>query len=138
MIGALLRMPHEVVMARMLAALQDAGFDLSATELRAFLHPGPEGRRPADLARQCGMSRQAMNYVLAGLEHRGYIEPRTASSHVVRLTPRGRQLIPTIRRCVAAIEREWSAHLGPRRFAALKGALLDLSTWLGKLDPRGS
>jgi DNA-binding MarR family transcriptional regulator len=131
MIGALLRMPHEAVMSRMLTALEDAGFDLSPTELRAFLYPGPEGRRPAELARQCGMSRQAMNYVLAGLEQRRYIEPRTTSSHVVRLTPRGRQLVPTIRRCVATIEREWASHLGARRFQALKDTLTELSTWLG-------
>ena len=134
MIGALLRMPHEAVMARMQAALEQGGFDLTSTELRVFLYPGPDGRRPVELARQCGTSRQSMNYILAGLERRGYIERRTASSHVVRLTARGRQLIPAIRRCVAAIEREWAAHLGARRFAALKDTLLDLATWLQRLE----
>src|SRR2546426_11710077 len=74
MIGSLLRLPHEVVLLRMLAALKANGFDITQTELGVFLYPGPEGRRPVDLARQCNMSRQAMNYVLAGLEHRGYIQ----------------------------------------------------------------
>ena len=71
MIGALLRMPHEIVMSRMLAVLESHGFDITPTELCFFLFPGPEGSRPADLARQCNMTRQAMNYVLPSLERRG-------------------------------------------------------------------
>ena len=137
MIGVLLRLPHEVVVARMLAALNDGGFDLSASELGVFLYPGPDGRRPIDLARQCNVSRQAMNYVLAGLERRGYVERRArrgAAARMVRLTGRGRTMIPVIRHCVAAIEREWAAHLGSRRFAVLRETLDNLSHWLGKLD----
>ena len=80
MIGSLLRLPHEVIVARMLAALNAKGFDISPTELGVFLYPGPEGRRPIELARQCHMTRQAMNYVLAGLERRGYIERHTGAS----------------------------------------------------------
>ena len=136
MIGSLLRLPHEVVVARMLAALNSNGFDITTTELGVFLYPGPDGRRPIDLARQCNMTRQAMNYVLAGLERRGYIERRTgasAATRVVRLTDRGRDMVPQIRSCVAAIEREWAAHLGTQRFKALRETLHDLSVWLGKL-----
>ena len=73
LIGALLRLPHEVVVARILDTINTNGFDITQTELAVFLYPGPEGRRPIDLARQCNMTRQAMNYVLAGLENRGYI-----------------------------------------------------------------
>lgn len=135
MLGSLLRLPHEVVVARMLGALNDAGFDLSATELRVFLYPGPDGRRPVDLARQCAMTRQAMNYVLAALERRGYVEPRDhAAARVVRLSERGWDMVAHIRACVAAIEKEWAAHLGGKRFAALKDTLRDLAVWLGKLD----
>ena len=136
MIGSLLRFPHEVVVARLLATLEDSGHDLSATELRVFLYPGPDGRRPIDLARQCDMTRQAMNYVLATLERRGYIErgadPRSPAQ-IVRLTDRGWDLVPLIRNCVATIEKEWAAHLGSRRFEALRATLHDLSAWLGKL-----
>ena len=137
MIGVLLRLPHEVVVARILEALNGSGFDLSGTELSIFLYPGPDGRRPIDLARQCNMSRQAMNYVLAGLERRGYVERRDgsgAAARRVRLTTRGRAMVPVIRRCVAAIEKEWTAHIGSKRFAVLRETLDDLSHWLGKLD----
>ena len=136
MIGSLLRLPHEVVVARMLAVLEGSGFDITPTELGVFLYPGPEGRRPADLARQCHMTRQAMNYVLAGLERRGYLERQAgphAAATVVRLTARGRAMFEPIRRCVAGIEREWTDHLGAERFEALRETLHDLAVRLGKL-----
>jgi DNA-binding MarR family transcriptional regulator len=136
MIGALLRLPHEAVMARMQAALEREGFDLSQTELGVFLFPGPAGRRPSDLARQSGMSRQAMNYVLSELESRGYLQRQDADApngRVVRVTERGRRAIQVIRAEVETIEREWAEHLGERRFEALRGTLRDVATWLGKL-----
>src|SRR5690349_4600890 len=136
LIGSLLRLPHEVVEARMLTDLHQHGFRLTLTELRVFLYPGPDGRRPVDLARQCNMTRQAMNYVLASLERRGYIERRVgahAAARVVRMTDRGWSMIAQMRSCVAAIEREWTAHLGAKRFDALRETLHDLSLWLGKL-----
>jgi DNA-binding MarR family transcriptional regulator len=137
LIGSLLRLPHEVVEARMLADLHEHGFRVTLTELRVFLYPGPDGQRPADLARQCSMTRQAMNYVLAGLERRGYLERRTetgAGTRAVRTTESGRKLLARLRTCVSGIEREWAAHLGKRRFDDLRGTLYDLARWLGKLD----
>jgi DNA-binding MarR family transcriptional regulator len=136
LIGALLRLPHEVVVERMLTALNTNGFDITQTELAVFLYPGPEGRRPADLARQCNMTRQAMNYVLSGLESRGYIlrqDGPSAAARVLRMTDRGWLLIAQIRKCVEEIETEWAAHLGAKRFMALRETLHDLTLWLGKL-----
>jgi DNA-binding MarR family transcriptional regulator len=135
LIGSLLRLPHEVVESRMLADLHQHGFRLTLTELRVFLYPGPDGRRPADLARQCNMTRQAMNYVLAGLEERGYLARRTETgSRVVRTTDAGRKLMACLRACVTGIEREWAAHIGKQRFDALRATLHELARWLGKLD----
>ena len=124
-------------MARMLAALDSSGFDITSTELGVFLYPGPEGRRPADLARQCNMTRQAMNYVLTGLQRRGYIKRQagpSATTTRVRLTDKGWAMVEPIRRCVAEIEQEWTAHLGARRFKALRQTLHDLALHLGKLS----
>jgi len=137
LIGALLRLPHEVVVVRMLATINTNGFDITHTELAVFLYPGPEGRRPIDLARQCDMTRQAMNYVLAGLENRGYIlrqDGPSATARAVYLTDKGWALIAQIRKCVVEIEKEWAAHLGEQRFMALRETLHDLSLWLGKLN----
>ena len=137
MIGALLRLPHEVVVARMLSALNTNGFDLTLTELGVFLYPGPDGRRPIDLARQCNATRQTMNYVLTSLEQRGYIERRTESgsaARLIRMTRRGWELVALIRSTLGEIEKDWSKHLGAERFKALREMLRDLAQWLGKLD----
>ena len=136
LIGALLRLPREVIVTRMFEALNAGGFDITLTELNVFMFPGPEGQRPIDLARQCNMTRQAMNYVLAGLERRGYIERHAGiapASRVVRMTDKGREVIAQVRRCVIEIEQQWTKFLGAQRFKTLSVTLRDLSQWLGKL-----
>lgn len=136
MIGVLLRLPHEAVVARMQAAVAEAGFDITPNELGVFLYPGPDGRRPSDLARQCRMTRQSMNYLLAGLEQRGYIHREDApdqAGRIVRLTAKGRKVIAPIRGTVAAVEREWAELLGGTRFETLRETLHDLARRLGKL-----
>jgi len=136
LIGSLLRLPREHVVARMLAEVNRQGFDVSEAELGIFMYPGPDGRRPSELAKQCNTSRQAMNYQLAGLERRGYIERDAGTapnSTVVRMTQKGRDMLLLMRDCVATVEREWVAHLGEERFDALRDTLYDLSTWLGKV-----
>jgi len=137
MIGSLLRLPREHVVARMLAQVNAGGFDVSQTELGVFMYPGPDGRRPSELAKQCNMSRQAMNYVIAGLETRGYIERRPgagASTTVLHMTPKSQKMYALMRDCVAVIEQEWKTRLGEARFNTLRETLHDLSTWLGKVD----
>ena len=136
LMGALLRLPHEAVFARMLTHVNQAGMDVTATELRVFLFPGPNGKRPIDLAHQCNMTRQAMNYVLAGLARRGYIERRPApmqAANRIHLTARGTKVMALCRTCVTGIEHEWEHHLGARRFNALRQTLHLLATYLDKL-----
>jgi DNA-binding MarR family transcriptional regulator len=141
MIGALLRFPHEVVVSRMLAALRKQSLELSQTELGVFLFPGPDGRRPSDLARQCAMTRQAMNYVLTGLEQGGYLQRHddgeTRNGRVVRVTERGRRVIRVLRAEVEDVEREWAQQLGAGRYAQLRDTLHELARHLGKLEGTG-
>jgi hypothetical protein len=82
------------------------------------------------------MSRQAMNYVLSGLESRAYLERHDAEApngRVVRVTERGRRVIQVIRVEVEEIERQWAVHLGAQRFGELRATLRELAMWLGKL-----
>ena len=136
LIGALLRFPREVVVQRMLEALNEHGYDLTPTELSVMMYPGPDGKRPSELARAAAMSRQSMNYLLSGLEERGYLRRADGESglaRVVHLSKRGREAGLLMRRTVEKIEREWTAFLGEARFRALSDTLLDLSRWLGKV-----
>src|SRR3954469_8601150 len=97
LIGALLRMPGDVVRRRMLQALHDRGFtDIVPAHLVLLGWPGPQGRRPSDIALQTQMTRQAVNYQLGQLEALGYLERTPAAddqrSRRVFLTARGRDV----------------------------------------------
>jgi DNA-binding MarR family transcriptional regulator len=132
MIGALLRMPLDVVLTRMLDGLHADGFtDLNAAHLQILRWPGPHGRRPSDLARETRMTRQAVNYLLGELERLGYLvradDPDDRRSKRILLTDRGEEVARSIRATVRAVEREWEEELGPERFGQLRGLLLELN-----------
>ena len=132
MIGALLRMPWERVVRRMLEQLHAQGFDdLDLAHVNLFLYPGPQGARPSELAAQRGLSKQAANYLLGQLEALGYLERRPDASDGrskrIALTDRGEQAAYTIRDAVSDLEQEWETQLGKDRFAQLKTLLFELS-----------
>ena len=132
MIGALLRLPWERVVRRMLERLHEQGFDdLDMAHVNLFLYPGPQGARPSELAAQRGMSKQAANYLLGQLERLGYLERRSDAgdgrSKRIALTHRGERAAYTIRDAVRDVEREWEAQLGQDRFVQLRTLLLELT-----------
>jgi DNA-binding MarR family transcriptional regulator len=132
MIGALMRLPWEAVASRILRALHANGFDdIDAPQLSVLLWPGPDGLRPTELATRTRMTKQALNYLLGDLERNGYLErrpdPADRRARRIRLTDRGRALIPIIRGVVAETERDWAAALGKDRFAELRQLLVELN-----------
>jgi DNA-binding MarR family transcriptional regulator len=140
LIGALLRMPLDAVYRRMLADLHDAGFtDLVPAHFAVLRYPGPDDRRPSDLAAEAGMSKQAMNYLLGQLEGSGYLtrdhDPDDRRSRRVRLTDRGRAVARTIRATVAGIEAELEHEVGRDHVAKLRELLVELN---GSAFVRGS
>jgi DNA-binding MarR family transcriptional regulator len=141
LIGALLRMPGDVVRRRMLAALHDRGFtDIVPAHLALMRWPGPQGQRPSDIAVQTGMTKQAANYLLGQLESLGYVERRPDTddqrSRRVHLTPRGVEVATTMREAVTDLEGEWSALLGRDDFERLRLLLSRLNDGLADAPPR--
>ena len=132
MIGALLRMPGDAVLERMLAGLHEDGFtDLNAAHFPLLRYPGPENRRPSELASDARVTKQAMNYLLGELERLGYLirrdDPVDRRSKRIHLTERGHAVVRTIRRTVRRIEAEWEQELGPAQFAQLRELLIALN-----------
>ena len=128
LIGALLRVPAQAIHRRIIAGLNRAGFDdLRLPHIAVLQFPGPDGVRPGTLAERAGMSKQAMNQLLGSLESLGYIvrsdEPGQGRTRIVRFTKRGRAAFLKIVDILQDVEREWSAELGPKRFAELKTLL---------------
>src|SRR5215212_8352430 len=97
LIGALLRMPWESILERLLAGLRERGFtDLGAPHLPVLQWPGPDDLRPSELAAQRRMTKQALNYLLGQLERLGYLQrhddPRDQRcTGNARHCPRGRE-----------------------------------------------
>jgi DNA-binding MarR family transcriptional regulator len=132
LIGALLRIPFEIVRDRMLAGLHQRGYtDLIAAHLDVFQYPGPENQRPIELAARSRMSKQALNYLLGQLEQLGYLTRETDNSDQrskrIHLTPRGRAATKAIREIVQNVEAEWAQRLGPQKFAQLRDLLAQLN-----------
>ena len=132
LIGALMRMPVDAIVARMLAGLHDAGFtDLVAAHMTILRYPGPENRRPSDLASETRMSKQAINYLLGQMERFGYLtrddDANDHRSRRIHLTARGDAAGQTIRQTVVEIEAELAAELGRARFEQLRTLLTELN-----------
>lgn len=132
LIGALVRRPAEAVHLRILREANAAGFtDLVPAHLGVLRYPGPNGRRPSELAAEVGTSKQAMNYLLGQLEQLGYVErrddPDDLRSKRVHMTARGEALRRTIRRTVTKIEAELEDELGAASYAQLRTLLVRLN-----------
>jgi DNA-binding MarR family transcriptional regulator len=125
-------MPLDAVVARILLDLHDAGFnDLVPAHFPVLRYPGPENRRPSELAAEARMTRQAMNYLLGQMEQLGYLtrddDPQDQRFKRVHLTERGHAAARAIRHSVTQIEAELERELGPAQFDQLRQLLIQLN-----------
>jgi DNA-binding MarR family transcriptional regulator len=132
LIGALVRRPTEAVHLRILREAHEAGFtDLVPAHLAVLRYPGPNGRRPSELAAEVGTTKQAMNYLLGQLEQLDYLrrgdDLDDQRSKRVQLTKRGEALRRVIRRSVARIEADLETELGAASYTQLRELLVRLN-----------
>jgi DNA-binding MarR family transcriptional regulator len=125
-------MPLDAVVARILTGLHDRGFaDLVPAHFPVLRYPGPENRRPSDLAAEARMTKQAMNYLLGQMQQLGYLtrddDPEDQRFKRVRLTKRGHAAARAIRDIVAEIEAELEHELGPAQLDQLRQLLIQLN-----------
>lgn len=84
-------------------------------------------KRPADLARNLGISRQAIQQTLAEMEADGLItltpDPQDGRAKIVEFSPRGRGIGRAATDAIAEIERELIDRIGARTVEELKRAL---------------
>jgi DNA-binding MarR family transcriptional regulator len=138
LIGALLRVPSQVIHRRLIADLNKSGFDdLRLPHIAVLSYPSADGCRPTELAERAGMSKQAMNQLLQSLENLGYIRRMSAETggraRIVRFTERGLAAWYKEWEILAEIEAEWRIVLGDKAFEAMKEALTEL--WVSDLIP---
>jgi DNA-binding MarR family transcriptional regulator len=135
--GLLLYLPYRAMEARVFEDIGAAGFtDMTLAQARIFQRIGPKGTRLTDLADQARVSKQTAGALVQVLEECGYvhrtIDPADARARLVHVAERGFTVARIASRTVEAVEREWRAHLGARRYESLRRTLAELR---GLVDP---
>ena len=86
-----------------------------------------DGRRPADIARAMGISRQAAHQVLKELTKLGLVQlgndPSSGRSRLVRRTVKGMRVHEEVRGIVAEFEQRLADRIGPRNAAMFRETL---------------
>jgi DNA-binding MarR family transcriptional regulator len=141
MIGALLRIPREATIRRVLVGLAERGFgDVRPAHFTVFQHMPLAGIRLTALAEAALLTKQSMGYLVDDLEALDYVErapdPSDRRAKVVRLTERGRQVDEAVRQVIREIEEDWSARLGQREYSELARLLRALVAILEPDSPR--
>jgi DNA-binding MarR family transcriptional regulator len=127
-LGALLRLALDDVRRRIYAGVVAAGFtDVRPAHVTLFRWPGPEGRRPTELAAWAQLSKQTVNDLLRDLEAHGYLElrpdPTDDRARLVRLTEQGQRLHEAAVAAHARVEAEWAQAVGRQDFERLRQTL---------------
>ncbi|MGN0101055.1 MAG: MarR family winged helix-turn-helix transcriptional regulator [Dietzia sp.] len=123
---------------RIADALAEAGFgDLTRAQVRLLAGiDDDEGSRLVVLAERARIAKQTATALVDRLAAAGYVrrvvDPDDGRARLVRLTARGRELVPVARAAERRIDAEWRAHLGPETMDQLRAALLELR---GLVDP---
>lgn len=138
MVGALLRIPFQAIVATIYTGLTEAGYDdLSPSHFIVFQHMRSEGIRSTELAEKAQMSKQAMGYLIAYLEERNYVEripdPTDGRARLVRLTERGWGVAEVAYNTVEQLEIKWENDLGAERMQQLRSILRELIAILGEV-----
>jgi DNA-binding MarR family transcriptional regulator len=108
---------------------------LRAAHTALFPHLSSEGVRGADIAKQLGVTKQAVSQLVTELEEWGVVEqvadPRDGRAKLVRFTPQGEQGLLQGLSVLRELEQELADKIGKRRMQELHTALLALENALG-------
>lgn len=139
-VGPLMRFAILELRSNIYARVAEMGFDdIRSTHVTLFRWPGPDGRRPTQVAEDAHISKQRVRDLLRDLESLGYLklvpDPADGRARLIRLTERGRRLHQATLEVQTAVEQEWSERVGTDRFAALMDTLRQLVRIPGQNDP---
>ncbi|MFN0281740.1 MAG: MarR family winged helix-turn-helix transcriptional regulator [Kineosporiaceae bacterium] len=116
---------------RVLADLAAAGFDdITIAQARIVARISSKGTRITDLAEQARVTKQTVTFTVDQLERAGYVrrvpDPTDARARLVVFAERGLAALEVARRTEAAVQGEWTRHLGRRATARLHQTLTQL------------
>lgn len=135
-LAQIFRIPFQSLVVELHERLAEAGFgDVRPTHTSVFAHIGLEGIRLTDLAERAQLTKQLMNYLVNYLEERGYVfrvpDPSDGRAKIIRLTPRGEQVLHAGTAIIRDIEREWAERIGEENMRQLREQLERLIAQVG-------
>ena len=130
-IGLLCFIVQRAMEDRVLADLAAAGFDdVTVAQGRVMARVSAKGTRLTDLAEQARVTKQTATFMVDQLERAGYVrrvpDPTDARARLVVFAERGLAALAVARRTEAAVQEEWTRHLGRRTTARLHQILTQL------------
>ncbi len=128
--GLLLFYPYRAMEARVLGRLREADYEVTAAQGRVFARIGPSGTRLSDLAAQAQVTKATAGFIVDQLERSGLVrrvpDPDDGRARLVTITDEGENAVRLAAEEVAAVEEEWTAHVGSRRMQQLRQTLGEL------------
>ncbi|MGH8924781.1 MAG: MarR family winged helix-turn-helix transcriptional regulator [Acidimicrobiia bacterium] len=122
--------------ALLMALNERMNLKLTSAQSLLFAELPLKGIRQADLARRFGVSRQAINELVQGLERQDLVEvvpdPDSRRSRLVRPTARGRRSVRLALETFTQLETELRTRIGDRPVDQLRRALV--SDWGDPLE----
>lgn len=129
-VGVLFFVAHRAMERRVLERAWGAGHDVTIAQGRVAARIGPDGTRLTELAQAAQVTKQTAGFLVDQLEKAGYVErvpdPSDARARLVRMAPRGREVVALAREVEAEVRAEWEAHLGADAFAQLEESMARL------------
>jgi DNA-binding MarR family transcriptional regulator len=134
-LGALLRRPYERMAVSLYAELGQQGFDEVRPAFSAVLRNlPPAGARVSDLALQADMTKQSIGYLVDQMVAVDLVEVTPDATdrraNVVKLTPRGTEVVMAIIELSRKFEAECAVQIGEHKMARLRVLLTELNRHL--------
>jgi len=129
-VGVLFFVAHRAMEQRVLARAREAGHPVTVAQGRVASRIGPDGTRLTELADAAQVTKQTAGFLVDQLEKAGYVErvpdPSDARARLVRMAPRGREVVALAREVEAEVRQEWEAHLGVEELVRLEQTMARL------------
>lgn len=104
--------------------------DITPAQARLMSRIDDGGSRVIDLAEQARVTKQTASFLVDGLEASGYVErtpdPRDGRARLIRLSEKGRRLVPIGQDAVEQAVAHWSHGVGTERIAELTRTLSEI------------
>lgn len=116
-------------------ALESAGFRGTGPAAWYLLHSIPsQGGRASTLARELGVTKQAVGQALKELQREGYVikipDPQDRRALRVHATPEGMAVAEAGQRALQELEGRWGEELGRTRLRALRATMEEFCVFL--------